>query len=172
MRRLKIGKGTEKMINQDQAHKFKMMMQIPESYRYDLDQVTKIAIRAMELALPQVNFDLMPLTKTQTSKSNESLNVVWHSKRSALVVNGIEQRLNRVEEVIMDRLTITPNEYVSYPELLAILQTEAREIRSANSLRVHLHRLRKKIGDVAIIHTDKEFGYSLRTHDGRVRIVL
>jgi DNA-binding response OmpR family regulator len=151
---------------------FVMNIKLPDAHKDSMESLATIALNAVQSALPKAKIKFSPLAtpNPEESVARRSQAVAWHHEKGILIVDGVEERLNRMEQVILTRLALTPNEYASYPELLALLQAQAKDVGTASNLRVLVHRLRKKVGD-GIIHTDKQYGYSLRTADGRLRIL-
>jgi hypothetical protein len=137
-------------------------------YGVNLETLSDLASWAIKSKVPSVKIKQTGLLNTAKPKQV----AVWNSKNKTLLVNEREVYLTKMEEVILHRLAKTPNDYVSYPELVSILETEVREITAPNHLRVVMHRLRNKLGfDRNIIRTDRQAGYSLRTNDERLAII-
>lgn len=146
---------------------FKITVEIPNMQGKDMRAIVGVAQNALKSVLPYSLMEFSPLAELG---SNQPRSVIWDTKTQALMINSVEIRLNRMEQVIMTVLSERPNEFVSYPELLAVIQTNAKDINSASNLRVLIHRLRRKIGVESGIQTDKQFGYSLRTNDRQIQI--
>jgi len=146
---------------------FKLNIEILNGQGKDLRTIATIAQNAIRSVLPNTQVELLPLYDLA---SNQPKSAIWDTQSQSLMINYVEVRLNRMEQVIMTALANKANDFVTYPELLSALQSEAKDVGSASNLRVLVHRLRKKIGIESVIQTDKQYGYSLRTNDKQITI--
>ena len=133
----------------------------------NLQALSQLASEAIRIKVPTAKIKQIGLV----DKPAPSNAWVWDNARKSLICNGREIHLTKMEEVIFDLLASRPNAYVSYAEMLAIVETEVRGMGAPSHMRVVMHRLRNKLGfDRNLIRTDRQSGYSLRTSDNRLTI--
>jgi DNA-binding response OmpR family regulator len=133
----------------------------------NLQGLSQLASEAIRIKVPTAKIQQVGLT--EKPKQNNSW--IWDTTKKTLICNGREIHLTKMEEVIFDLLAKRHNDYVSYAEMLAIVETEVRGMGAPSHMRVVMHRLRNKLGfDRNLIRTDRQSGYSLRTSDNRLTI--
>lgn len=136
-------------------------------YGINLQALSQLASEAIRIKVPTAKIKQIGLTDKPAQKNAW----VWDNTRKSLICNGREIHLTKMEEVIFDLLASRHNAYVSYAEMLAIVETEVRGMGAPSHMRVVMHRLRNKLGfDRNLIRTDRQSGYSLRTSDNRLVI--
>ena len=97
--------------------------------------------------------------------------LIWDRSKGILYDEaGNELALSEVERIIIQNLARKLNSFMSYEELLSALRYANHET-TETTLRVYIHRLRKKLGYYQeIIVTRRNVGISLRDSDGRISL--
>lgn len=104
-------------------------------------------------------------------KSSLYQKLIWNRKNEILTTeSGMEIKLGWHEQVIFRNLAKNLNDFMSNSDLISSLKYSGYPV-TESTLRVHIHRLRKKLlvaGEVII--TQRNVGISLRDIDGRIII--
>lgn len=135
----------------------------------------------MSLSIPQ-NLDTMQTIDTIASKIKSydagidikisSVNKLQWDRAKSILTDELntEILLADTERIIVSNLARKINEFVSYDEILQALKYANLE-SSEKTLRVQIHRLRKKLGFYQdFLVTRRNVGISLRDGDGRMVI--
>lgn len=143
---------------------FEVRVEIPESealaYGFTLAELAKIATSHIQAQVPTAKL----YTTAMVNAPKVMPNIRWDKTKKALYLNTREVALTRTEEIIFARLAETPDIFVSYAEIVALIESNVKPITSPTHLRVTMHRLRAKLGLArTLIRTDRENGYTLRT---------
>lgn len=90
-------------------------------------------------------------------------NIIYNPAKAHVKVGGIPIKLSKSEMIVLEALLRQPGEMVNTEQLQDRLYGWNDGVAS-NAVAVHIHNLRKKLGD-NLIHTERGLGYCFVTND-------
>ena len=101
--------------------------------------------------------------KTFSFERAEFDGLVVNVARHEVLLNGRHIPLSYKEFVILGLLVRHSDRALPYEEILSLVWGEGSEA-GRETLKVHVHSLRKKLGEGPVIESVRGYGYRIRTH--------
>lgn len=157
-------------INKMKGFRLNIELTDTEARRYgiNLEGLAKLASGAILKQVPTAKIALEALTQNPQTQST----MVWNTRSSVLIINGLQVPLTKYEEILMELLIDNLNQYVAYPTINMAIHGKYGDAIAPAHLRVTVNRLRNKMGiHRDMLTTSRAHGYALREGDSQLTII-